>query len=290
MNIIIGGGLAGTYIAKEKGGIILEEQPYIGGLFAISFKDLNITLVPPLVKDRVLISKFFNSVKFSEFRPQIIYEKEKYLKDKVCDVCDELPQWLSFDTTIYNIENPSDIIYSNNKVIFAHPVLINSNDRKIITNRGNVIEYDKIYNTGSRLNLNKLLGISENLGYISLFNFILILKHKDTEWNIYINGSAGIIFSYIIKTQRNNLDIYYVYSFFKWGKKLPDIYRVLGDLKRLKIINRDDILAYRSHVIKEAILYGETIPRKLNGIEDCGRLGLWKNFSIEESLNSIHTC
>jgi len=282
MNIIIGGGLIGSHIAKEKGGIILEEQPYIGGLFSLSFKDLGITLVPPLVKDKILVNKFFSNLKFDEFRPQVIYEKEKYLKDKVCDSCEELPSWLSFDKTIYNIENPSDIIYSNNKVIFAHPVLINSNDKKIITNRGNVITYDKIYNTGSRLKLNKLLGIDENLGYISLFDFILISQHKDTEWNIYINGSAGIIFSY--------LDIYYVYSFFKWGKKLPDIYRVLGDLKRLKIINKDEILAYRSHVIKEAILYGEPIPRKVNYVEDCGRLGLWKNFSIEESLNSIRTC
>jgi hypothetical protein len=182
------------------------------------------------------------------------------------------------------------MIYSNSKIIFAHPIVINPSDKKIITNKGNILEYDKVYNTGSRLSLNKLLNINENLGYISLFDFILISKHKDTEWNVYINGSTGIIFSYIIKIWKNDLDVYYIYSFFKWNKKLPDIYRVLGDLKRLKIINKDEILAYRTHIIKEAILYGKTMNRKINNIEDCGRLGLWKNFSIEESLSSVRIC
>ncbi|NON63451.1 hypothetical protein HLB03_12225, partial [Acidianus sp. DSM 29099] len=106
---------------------------------------------------------------------------------------------------------------------------------------------------------------------------------------IYINGSSGISFSHIITVPEEDVNVNYVYSFF--SKKLIDTERVFGDLKRLKILDLNSIIGYRSHVIKNSILYGESQKLTKNGkIRYCGRLGEWKNLTLEEALISAQNC
>ncbi|ARM76010.1 hypothetical protein [Acidianus manzaensis] len=284
MSVVIGGGLTGLILGKRFNSIILELQPIIGGAFASDkIADFNITIIPPIVTNIEFFEKLYN-VKYSTFTPNIVAEKEKYLKEKICNECPELPQWLYFKNS-YWIENIDDYINNLSKglhIIHEYPTSILKS--KIITNKGNIINFDKIINTASRIYIDKLLGIKENISSKSLF-LLIALTNDNQDWNVYINGHSGVTISFIIRKEiGNNIYVNYIYAFF--SQKLPDNKKILSELKRLKIIPPENILAFRSHVIKDAILYGRTED---NGIINCGRLGLWKNFTLEESINLAHS-
>ncbi len=290
MDIVIGGGLSGLIIAKNKGALVLERQPYLGGLIHFPFQGLEIPATPLLVKDREVIERNFKSPQLEEFVPQLVVEKEEHLREKVCNECSELPRWLDFEGRLYLVRNVLLDLVVNARVLYAYPVVIEANKRRIITNKGNVVKYDTLYNTGSRAEIDKILGISEPLSYVSLYELILLLPHKSTEWNVYVNGNSGISFSHVIKVRHGDLDVYYVYAFFKRDQKYPDSYKVFGDLKRLRIATKDEVLAYRTFVIKEAIVLGSPNNVEVEGVKFCGRLGLWRNFSVEETLEQAQRC
>lgn len=288
MNIILGGGISGLLLASlnKEESLILELQHEVGGLFATEeISGTNISIIPPIVSN----PNFMEGLKYHEYNPRIISEKSKYLEDKICKECETFPLWLDFTGKKFWIDNFSEIISNLSKgvkIINEYPIIIK--DKKIITNKGRSVIFDKIYNTISRKELFKLVGYNDpNLKSVSAFITILITK-GEKEWDVYINGDTGIVFSHIIrKNIESDIFVNYIYSFFT--SRLPDIKKVFSDLKRTHIFSRDEILAYRSHVIKDAILYG-TPSIELDFIKNCGRLGLWKNISLEEAVDLVRKC
>ncbi|BDC19362.1 hypothetical protein HS5_22520 [Acidianus sp. HS-5] len=266
--------------------LILELQHEVGGLFATEeISGINVHIIPPIVNN----PNFLEGLKYHEYRPRIRSEKVKYLKEKICSFCDKLPSWLEFNGKMFWIENLGEIISTlskGKKIINEYPTIIK--DKKLITNKGRSVIFDEIHSTISRRNLMKILGFDEpNLKSISAFITILITK-GEKDWDLYINGDSGILFSHIIRESvENDIYINYIYSFFT--SKLPDIKKVFSDLKRTRLLSREEILAYRSHVIKDAILCG-TPSVNVDYVKNCGRLGLWKNISLEEAVNLAHTC
>lgn len=286
MNIIIGGGITGLILSKAiPNSVILELQPVIGGLYA--FEDIanySIPLVPPLVKNIDVFKDLFN-IKYEIFKPIVIYEKEKYLKEKICKECDTLPSWLDFSSNMFWITNINDLLFElsrETKRIHEYPISIR--DKRLVTNKGKIIEFEKLINTGSRAYINRLLNVKENISSKSLFLTILITSGDDqNSWNVYVNGHTGFNVSYIIRKElERNVYLNYIYAFF--SHRLLDVKSIFNELKRLKILEKENILAFRSHVIKEAILFGKTED---NGIINCGRLGLWKNFTLEEAVDQV---
>ncbi|TRM82542.1 hypothetical protein DJ524_00160 [Sulfolobus sp. D5] len=300
MRIVIGSGLTGLLISERiKPDVILEEQPIIGGTH--SFEDVfgvKIHLVPPLVDETISLNNF--NLMFKEYDLDIYYRKYEHYKDKICEKCNELPHWIMmFEKTrkIYLIENLSEIfenISKKFKIIKEYPIRINNS--KVITNKGNTLKYDILYNTTSLRRLLKAL--NHNITSLRFISALVILavtprKSSDSKWNIYLSGDYADSFSMIIKFNDiiNNYDAYYIYSFFDENKiKQIDIERVLLDVKRRQIIHPNDIVIIRSKLISEAILLGEFPDNIENNIINCGRLGEWKNYSIIETIKRIQSC
>lgn len=285
MNVIIGSGITGLILAKRiPNSVVLELQPLSGGLYATDIiAGYELPLVPPLVRDVSIFKDLFD-ISYEVFRPNIVYEKEQYLKDKICKECDDIPPWLDFSSDLFWINNINALVSKLSREIkIIHEYPTNIRDKKILTNKGRVIDFENIINTGSRLYINKLLGINENIGSKSLFLTILITSGQSRDsWNIYVNGHSGVSISHIIRKELEaNIYVNYIYGFF--AEKLLDIKKIFNELKRLKIFINQNIIGFRSHVLKESILFGET---GANGILGCGRLGLWKNFTLEEAIDS----
>ncbi len=301
MRIVIGSGLTGLLISERiKPDVILEEQPMIGGTH--SFENIfgvKIHLIPPLVDEAIRLNNF--NLKLKEYDLDIYYRKYEHYKDKICEKCNQLPHWVTmFEKTrkIYLMENLWEMfenISKKFKIIKEYPLRINNS--KVITNKGNTLEYEILYNTTSLRRLLKALNRSiTSLRFISALVILAVTpkKSSDNRWNIYLSGDYADSFSMIIKFDDiiNNYNAYYIYSFFDKNKiKQIDIERVLLDVKRRQIIYPKDIVVIRSKLVSEAILFGE-IPNNIeeNNIINCGRLGEWKNYSIIETVQRIQSC
>lgn len=287
MNVIIGGGIAGLILSKRvPNSVILEMQPVVGGLYSSDeIAGYEISILPPIVRNVEFLKKMFDA-HYEIFRPEVIYEKEQFLKDKICKECEALPPWLDFSSQLFWINNIKDFImklHKGSRIVYEYPANIYHN--KILTNKGKLIQFEKLINTGSRAYINKLLGIKENLGSKSLFLTILITSsNSDKNWNVYINGHSGFTISHIIRKElEKNVYVNYIYAFF--SEKLLDVKKIFSELKRLRLLSNESIIGFRTHVIKEAILFGEPID---NGLINSGRLGLWRNLTLEETIDLAH--
>ncbi|MDT7861191.1 MAG: hypothetical protein RRA45_03085 [Saccharolobus sp.] len=295
--IIIGAGLTGLLLNKRiHADLILEEQPTIGGVYAFDkILDKEIPYVPPIL-DNPLYEKF--EIRYKEYDTIIHYKKYEHYKDKICKNCNELPKWITFDNMkkFYIIENLPSFLYNlakNSRILKEYPIRID--DKRIITNKGNIIKYDKIYNTGSYKRISKLLGFkSSSLNFLSSLVMLIITRKNNVKpWNVYISGDSADSFSTIIRLDDifDEFEIYYIYSFMSFNERKIDSDRILLDLKRRQIINPNDIIAFRVKLISEAILFGSISNEKIPySIINCGRLGEWKNYNITEIISRIQSC
>ncbi|QXJ27255.1 hypothetical protein [Saccharolobus shibatae] len=297
MIIIIGAGIAGLLLSKRvNADLILEEQPVIGGVFASdNVFGVDLPYVLPIINDPMKLTNI--GLNYMEYDLKILYRKYDYFKDKICKFCDKLPTWLNFDLMrkLYVIRNITDFIATlskNVRIIKEYPIRID--DKKIITNKGNVYKYTKIYNTGSLKKMSKLLGLdNSNLKHKSVLTLmILTRKEYERDWNVHLSGDTADSFSVIIRLDNiiKDLDLYYVYSFIDTNQKNIDIDRIILDLKRRQIISLDEIVAFRSKLISEALLFGEINDKMPPNVINCGRLGEWKNYDIIETISRIQNC
>ncbi|MBP1357382.1 MAG: hypothetical protein JZD40_02705 [Sulfolobus sp.] len=299
MIVIIGAGITGLLLGNKykDNSILIEEQPDAGGVYLVNEIGGNkITLAPPVLDkiDHINLSSL--GLKYRELKLYQVFEKREYLKEKICNEneCD-LPSWLKLfeKEKIYFVENFADIVEklkSNLKIIRGYPIRITRNNY-LITNRGNSFHFNKLINTGSLLKLLNLLGErTDDLSYISAHITVLLTKRMKYNWNVLITGSKGISFSHIFRLDNEETSILYIYSFFK-GAKAPELKRTLLDLKKKKLVMPDDVLAFRTRIIKEAILLNK--PKELqlpSTIVSCGRLGKWENISLAEAINESVNC
>lgn len=103
MIVIIGAGLTGLLIASEKyqNSVIIEEQPKIGGLYALEdMLEMEITTLPPLLFRECKTLDYFE-VEDLELKYKL--NKFKYINKKICKECED-NYWLSNQSRkrIYN--------------------------------------------------------------------------------------------------------------------------------------------------------------------------------------------
>ncbi|AWR99337.1 hypothetical protein DFR87_06010 [Metallosphaera hakonensis JCM 8857 = DSM 7519] len=288
MSVVIGGGISGLLTARKTGGLVIEEQSALGGLYsAEDFQSLIIPGLPPFIHKEKELVEVFPKADIKELNPRVKLFDDKHLKSKICPECDQIPKWLIPDKFLYvrNFTEFLEDLSNGIRVVRGYPIKIGKNI--IFTNRGS-LEFKEIINTGSRVRLNALLGRAETLKNIGCLILSLRLRKKIQDWDILINGKSGTTFSHVIGIYEEPL--YYVYSFHVKGK-LPDTERVILDMKRSGIIeSKQDIISIRARYIQECILYGDKVKDSNISIKECGRLGTWENFSLNESIRSALEC
>jgi hypothetical protein len=283
-NIVIGGGLSGLLISALTNSPIIEEQPSIGGI--LSFSQLDGTKIPfilPLVKSQEVLSRYGAKIEKISFDLDII--KERYLLKKVCPLCEDLPIWLNFQGDLYLIKNINDIISNlgkNVQVIKDHAEVVDPYTIK--SRRHGMIKIEnKIFYTAPATCYSNVINRDELKFRSSIISVFVVRKIQENN-RIIIDGGSSTSFSHVIYLNdfpERGISSMFVYAFFDMSSKQIELRNIISDLKRQKILNPDQVLSIRSKVIKEAILIGEPLV-KLADVMMEGRLGKWKNFSIED--------
>jgi hypothetical protein len=283
-NIVIGGGLSGLLISALTNSPIIEEQPSIGGI--LSFSQLDGTKIPfilPLVKSQEVLSRYGAKIEKISFDLDII--KERYLLKKVCPLCEDLPIWLNFQGDLYLIKNINDIISNlgkNVQVIKDHAEVVDPYTIK--SRRHGMIKIEnKIFYTAPATCYSNVINRDELKFRSSIISVFVVRKIQENN-RIIIDGGSSTSFSHVIYLNdfpERGISSMFVYAFFDMSSKQIELRNIISDLKRQKILNPNQVLSIRSKVIKEAILIGEPLV-KLADVMMEGRLGKWKNFSIED--------
>ncbi|MUN28721.1 hypothetical protein [Sulfuracidifex metallicus] len=283
-NIVIGGGLSGLLISALTNSPIIEEQPSIGGILSFSQLDgMKIPFILPLVKSQEVLSGYGAKIEKISFDLDII--KERYLLKKVCPLCEDLPIWLNFQGDLYLIKNINDIISNlgkNVQVIKDHAEVVDPYTIK--SRRHGMIKIEnKIFYTAPATCYSNVINRDELKFRSSIISVFVVRKIQENN-RIIIDGGSSTSFSHVIYLNdfpERGISSMFVYAFFDMSSKQIELRNIISDLKRQKILNPDQVLSIRSKVIKEAILIGEPLV-KLADVTMEGRLGRWKNFSIED--------
>jgi hypothetical protein len=291
VRIVIGGGITGLTVASQlEDTVVLEQQSSVGGLYSIEeVGGLTLTIIPPVVSSIKRLAEILPDLKLEEWRPIIKKTKEEHLKMKVCPFCDELPTWLDVKEgyLVHNLPEALLELGSKVKIVRGYPLRVR--EGKLFTNRG-ILEFSEIINTGSREELNRLIGVEEDLKKIGCLLAVIVSRGGINKWDVLLHGSAGISFSHVFRREIDEKhDVYHVYAFTRGGKHL-DADRILGDLKRASVLTKEDVVTMRVRYIRECILAGEKEKNRPNFLRECGRLGLWDNLSLEEAVESALRC
>ncbi|AAY80120.1 NAD(P)-binding protein [Sulfolobus acidocaldarius] len=284
MEVILGAGISGLLISSRKrDSIVLENQHRIGGVFSYDeISGFNIPLHPPLVKEKC----FTNLLDFAQIETNVIYEKENYLSAKL--TIDKIPDWLLPDNKMYYIKNLSEII--QNLSLKARIRLIGSyfirND-KLVLNTGEIILWDRIYSTIPR----RIFDNSKIFRSISIAEAIFTTKKRQGS-QIVVNGDKGVSFSHVFSIDWLNPSFDVLYVLVPFLNIVPSWDKVYSDLKRKRILLRDEIISFRYRIIKDGILIDEDnkIGEKDDNIIFCGRLGKWKNFNLCQTIDDSLNC
>ena len=284
MKIILGGGIAGLIIANnKKDSIVIEQQPKLGGIFAYDeLLDLKIPFHPPL------LDSHFDYFELKKINLRIFSKKEKFILNKL--KVQEIPKWLFFNEQMYYAINlPEKIKYLSKNVRVLHSNVKRIVKDKIITNNG-VLNAEEIYSTISRKYIDELFGKRSELRSVSFVELIAIVSKRERSWDIYINGDEGVAFSHIINAYwiSDQYDVLYVLVPFMSSPPVWD--KIYSDLKRERIITKDEIVGFRSRIIRDGILIGEENDDYIGNIKMCGRLGKWKNFTLIETILDSLKC
>ncbi|MCH1770917.1 MULTISPECIES: hypothetical protein [Metallosphaera] len=290
MSLVIGAGITGLVLAKREGATIIEEQANYGGLYGAEEMDnVKIPALPPLVGREKEILEIYPDADLAEIDLSLRIVDEVHLRSKVCPVCETLPSWIIPPRKSLFIRNLPEILSylaSKVKIVRGYPVRITNGT--LFTNRG-IYDFRILLNTGSRQRLNRSLGLNERIDAIGCLILEVLLDRKIGDWDAYVNGKSGIAFSHIIGFPDNER-LYYIYSFYHKGK-LPDVDRIILDLKRTRFIeSRENVLSLRARYINECLLYGEKERQRPAFLRECGRLGAWENMDLNEAIRSALEC
>lgn len=286
-NVVIGGGLTGLLISINRGYTVIEEQPHAGGVLSVvNLDEANLTLAVPLMSTQLEFLKKYGA-RFRQIKFTISINKEKYFRAKICPFCDEIPDWLfpksenmflieNMPTLLSNMEKRVHIMKDSAKII---------DKKRILTKYHGLIqvEQDIINTTSIRQFLRDQGKDVSNLKYNNALLSVFIIRKKTNQNFINLDGGSSVSFSHVYHINdfpTTGLSSIYVYSFFNMENKIIDIHRVLSDLRREGIISYEDIVSLRSKTVSEAILSGS--PENVEGHIFEGRLGRWKNYSIEQ--------
>ena len=283
MNVVLGGGISGLLIASHiPGSLVIESQNKVGGVFA--FEEIlgyKVPLYPPILSNQCHSDLF----SFKDLDFNVVYEKEEYLREKLG--VDKIPDWLIFKDSnkYYYVNNLYDIFDSLQKRVrikFSSSFFI-KND-KIVLASGEIIRPEIIYSTISR----KMLG--DNVKSISLVEGVFVVNKKKTNWDVIIIGDKGFSFSHVLKIGfiSDEFDFIYVLAPFT---KIPSWDKIYSDLKRKRVLEKSEIIAFRHRIISDGILIeNEKLETSRGNIVFCGRLGKWRNFNLCQTVYDSLQC
>ena len=284
MKVILGGGISGLIIANnKKDSIIIEQQPKLGGIFSYEeLLGLRVPFHPPLLDSPF---DYFESKKINL---RIFSKKEKFIMNKL--KVQELPKWLSFSEQMYYVTNLLEKVEQLSKnVKVVHSNIKKIIKDKIITNSG-ILKAEEIYSTISRKYIYELFGRKNELKSVSFVELLVVVPKRERQWDVYINGDDRVSFSHVINAYwiSEEYDILYVLIPFVSSPPIWD--KIYSDLKREQIVAKDEIVGFRSRIIKDGILIGEEDDEYIENIKMCGRLGKWKNFTLAETVLDSLKC
>jgi len=284
VKVILGAGIAGLIVANnKKESIVIEQQPKLGGIFVYDeLLGLKIPFHPPL------LNSYFDYFELKEVNLRIFAKKEKFILNKL--KVQEIPKWLSFNEQMYYITNLSEKIeYLGKNIRVIHSNIKKIVKDKIITNNS-VVNAEEIYSTISRKYINELFGKRSELKSVSFVELIAIVPKRERQWDIYINGDDGVSFSHIINAYwiSEQYDVLYVLIPFVTSPPVWD--KIYSDLKREQILTMDELVGFRSRIIKDGILIEKEDEEYIENIKMCGRLGKWKNFTLIETILDSLKC
>lgn len=310
-NLIVGSGLTGLLIADRLGGnkIILDQIPSIGGflrcdkLFGSEFPlfpgVLDVNCIDSLDVNYLMEQAFLKSNKFdlekalnklwSGLNKQIIYpitfaNKEIYYpKGHWCKITEELYKKAKYPRLIVDYIRKMDL-----------------GKRLVITSKGHVISFNRMFYSGSLVDLLSLINVNTlNLFWISSVILFFLIRRKISEWRLIINDRPGIKISSIIIKPSSVESFEEVYILITGLiKSIPSNPKeiIFKDLKRIGFseelsnsVAERKYMEYYGYLIENSNVNG--IREKLNeyNIDLIGRLAEWRNYSICEIIKKIQS-
>jgi|ECHhosMinimDraft_1075155.scaffolds.fasta_scaffold01168_2 hypothetical protein len=280
MHLIVGAGLAGLTVGKRVEGIIVEEQPRPGGVFVKEeILGHDIPLIPPLIWNTECISTLQGKLRLREFEA-VWFGKGEIGLDNV----EWVPQRGRNFALVENLTDFLSKLASESRIVRGR--ILSLKNKRVLLSNGKWIQFEDIYNAGSRNRLGKLLGIDEGLDSLNVGITLMISEVSGDDWNIVVPKGAS--FRYAVKLNIDKLELLYAFSFYQKNDIPSNLEeRVISEARRKSLIGK--ILAVRHRVISEGVLLGE--PKlDLDHVHNCGRLGEWKNYDICSTLKSAESC
>ncbi len=274
MNVVVGGGIAGLTVAKRVKAKLIEEKSELGGTH--SSVGLGLAKVPgsPIFTDEVC-----GDFRFAEFRPNVIYEKEQYLDERVCKgFC---PTWFVLNRIKYVVLPEFtyyDWVRSRVKKVVGN---------KIVTSSGTTLEFENLYVAAPPPDL----GIPWKGDYVSVAQVIALVREWKRPWDAVINGDTSKLFTRVLHVPVDDQHVLYVETYFQglppsWDRIKSDVKRALNvDLDKESVAERYRVTKYA--LLVEGTAKGEGLPEN---VKVCGRFMKWNNPSFCESIRLALEC
>ena len=168
------------------------------------------------------------------------------------------------------------------RIRFSSSFFIKNN--KIVLASGEIIRPEKIYSTISR----KEFG--DNVKSISLIEGVFVVNKKKTDWDVIIVGDKGYSFSHVLKIDFISDEFDFIYVLVPFTK-IPSWDKIYSDLKRKRVLEKSEIIAFRHRIISDGILIeNEKLDTSRGNIVFCGRLGKWRNFNLCQTIDDSLQC
>ncbi|MGC9104874.1 MAG: hypothetical protein ACP5HQ_00360 [Thermoprotei archaeon] len=274
MDVVVGGGVVGLTVAKRVKAKLIEEKSELGGVH--SPVDLGLAKVPgfPVFSDAVC-----GGFSFKEFRPNVVYEREHYLDERVCrGVC---PNWLTLEGIKY-VVFPA---FEHYDWLRARAKRVVGN--KVVTSSGATLEFENLYVAAPPPEL----GMAWKGDYVSVAQIIAIIKEWKRPWDALISGDTSRLFTRVLRMPTGDHHVLYVETYFhglppSWDRVKSDVKRALNiDLDRESLTERYRVTKYA--LLVEGTLREGNLPEN---VKVCGRFMRWNNPSFCESIRLALEC
>lgn len=299
--IVLGSGISSLFAGAITGGTVLDEMTSPGGLL-VNDKIVGDTfsMVPIFITsncfDRIR-ERFHNVEKIDPNITDLTVLKEEFLEKKITfnkiglDEVHWVRNLLDTNLVLLSLDKVVEDLKQKVRYVKGYPYQIRGNILR--TNRGQSYKFDTLINGWNRKKLSDILSLKVNFqSIVTEVNILITESHRETT-SIYLDGSSSI-FSVIIRTfTSKKREIVYVYSFYENINSYPSdsIKKVLSNLKRRQIIYPEQITASRNILLRDGILVkpGNEETTLPSNILSVGRLGLWENLDICETIDHVRS-
>ncbi|BBD72446.1 hypothetical protein HS1genome_0835 [Sulfodiicoccus acidiphilus] len=281
MDLVIGGGIAGLVVGKRTRGLVIEEQPRLGGVFAIEeLMDLKVPTIAPVVWNPSCADVLQEKLRVQEVEA-VWTGKGKLELDNV--------EWAPIPSKRFFLIQNMDMFIEGSfrEVRTMRARIIRLTTSRVVLSNGASLPLDSVYNAGSRRRVGEMLGIKEELSSLAVGVTLMISEKLRTDWNVAI--MRGTSFQYALRIEAPKWDLVFAYSIYEPEKIPPDLLqRVVSEAKRKSLVGT--VVAVRQRVLREGVLSGSPGGQFPSNFHHCGRLGEWKNLDLCSTIESAESC